>query len=433
MRKLLIATFAASASQVALAQSTQGLSENGVLLDRIAAVVNEGIILQSQIESKIRLVVDQLREQRTQLPPRDVIEQQVLEQLIVQEVQLQRAGRLGIRVPDQMLNQTLQQVAQRNGISLSQLPNALSSQGIDYSQYREDMRNDMILDALMQRDVIARISVSEREIERFLQRQESSMGDQIDYDISHILIALGQVPSPEEVEAAEQEAEEIHQQLVAGAEFAESAVAYSDGQNALDGGRLGWRRGAQLPPVFFDVVRDMQPGDISPPIRSPSGVHVLKLNDVRGSDRVIELQHHTRHILLRPDEILDDRAIKSKLERIRVRIVEDGEDFNDVARLESDDPGSGPLGGDLGWNTPGTFVPVFEEEVAALQPGQVSEPFRTEFGWHIVELIDRQERDTTEEVQRSRAIEAIRASKREQETEIWLRQLRDEAYVELRG
>lgn len=433
MRKLLIATFAASASQVALAQSTQGLSENGVLLDRIAAVVNEGIILQSQIESKIRLVVDQLREQRTQLPPRDVIEQQVLEQLIVQEVQLQRAGRLGIRVPDQMLNQTLQQVAQRNGISLSQLPNALSSQGIDYSQYREDMRNDMILDALMQRDVIARISVSEREIERFLQRQESSLGDQIDYDISHILIALGQVPSPEEVEAAEQEAEEIHQQLVAGAEFAESAVAYSDGQNALDGGRLGWRRGAQLPPVFFDVVRDMQPGDISPPIRSPSGVHVLKLNDVRGSDRVIELQHHTRHILLRPDEILDDRAIKSKLERIRVRIVEDGEDFNDVARLESDDPGSGPLGGDLGWNTPGTFVPVFEEEVAALQPGQVSEPFRTEFGWHIVELIDRQERDTTEEVQRSRAIEAIRASKREQETEIWLRQLRDEAYVELRG
>ena len=433
MRKLMIAIFAASANQVALAQSTQGLSEDGVLLDRIAAVVNEGIILQSQIESKIRLVVDQLREQRTQLPPRDVIEQQVLEQLIVQEVQLQRAQRLGIRVPDQMLNQTLQQVAQRNGISLSQLPNALSSQGIDYSQYREDMRNDMILDALMQRDVIARISVSEREIERFLQRQESSLGDQIDYDISHILIALGQVPSPEEVEAAEQKAEEIHQQLVAGAEFAESAVAYSDGQNALDGGRLGWRRGAQLPPVFFDVVRDMQPGDISPPIRSPSGVHLLKLDDVRGSDRVIELQHHTRHILLRPDEILDDRAIKSKLERIRVRIVEDGEDFNDVARLESDDPGSGPLGGDLGWNTPGTFVPVFEEEVAALQPGQVSEPFRTEFGWHIVELIDRQERDTTEEVQRSRAIEAIRASKREQETEIWLRQLRDEAYVELRG
>jgi peptidyl-prolyl cis-trans isomerase SurA len=210
-------------------------------------------------------------------------------------------------------------------------------------------------------------------------------------------------------------------------------VAYSDGQNALDGGRLGWRRGAQLPPVFFDVVRDLQPGEISPPIRSPSGVHLLKLNDIRGSDRVIELQHHTRHILLRPDEILDDRAIKSKLQRIRVRIVEDGEDFDDVARLESDDPGSGPMGGDLGWNTPGTFVPVFEEEIAALQPGQISEPFRTEFGWHIVELIDRQERDTTEEVQRMRAIEAIRASKREQETEIWLRQLRDEAYVELRG
>jgi peptidyl-prolyl cis-trans isomerase SurA len=281
--------------------------------------------------------------------------------------------------------------------------------------------------------VIARISVSEREIERFLQRQESSAGDQIDYDLSHILVSISASASPDEIAAAEQEIGSVHDRLMAGDDFTEVAITSSDGQNALDGGRLGWRKGAQLPDVFFEVVRDMNPGDISPPVRSPSGVHVLKLNDVRGAERVIELQHHTFHILLRPDQVLDDRAIKSKLDRIRKRVVENDEDFSDVARLESDDPGSAPLGGDLGWNAPGTFVPAFEDVVANLQPGEVSEPFRTQFGWHIVLLVDRLERDTTEEVKRSRAIDAIRASKREQETEIWLRQLRDEAYVEIRG
>ena len=237
----------------------------------------------------------------------------------------------------------------------------------------------------------------------------------------------------DDIAAAEQSIQSIHDRLMAGEDFTELAITSSDGQNALEGGRLGWRKGAQLPDVFFDVVRDMNPGDISPPVRSPSGLHVLRLNDVRGAERVIELQHHTYHILLRPDQVLDDRAVKSKLDRIRKRIVEDGEDFSDVARLESDDPGSAPLGGDLGWNAPGTFVPAFEDVVANIQPGEVSEPFRTEFGWHIVLLADRQERDTTEEVKRSRAIDAIRASKQEQETEIWLRQLRDEAYVEIRG
>lgn len=433
MRKFLFAIAATLITQASVAQSPQTLSNTGVLLDRIVAVVNEGIILQSQMDSKVQLIVGQIRQAGGQMPPRETVEQQVLEQLIVQEVQLQRARRLGIRVPDQMLNGTLQRVAARNGMTLSELPAAMASQGVDYVQYREDMRNEMILDALMQRDVVAKISVSEREIERFLQRQESSAGDQIDYDLSHILVSIGADASPDEIAAGEEKIRSVHDRLMAGEDFAELAITSSDGQNALDGGSLGWRKGAQLPDVFFDVVRDMEPGDISPPVRSPSGLHVLKLNDVRGAERVIELQHHTFHVLLRPDQVLDDRAVKSKLDRIRKRIVEDGEDFSDVARLESDDPGSAPLGGDLGWNAPGTFVPAFEDVVANLQPGEVSEPFRTEFGWHLVLLVDRQERDTTEEVKRSRAIDAIRASKREQETEIWLRQLRDEAYVEIRS
>ncbi len=433
MRKFLFALAATLLTQAAAAQTPRTLSNTGVLLDRIVAVVNEGIILQSQMDAKVQLIIGQIRQAGGQMPPRETIEQQVLEQLIVQEVQLQRALRLGIRVPDQMLNGTLQRVASRNGLTLSELPAAMAAQGVDYVQYREDMRNEMILDALMQRDVVAKISVSEREIERFLQRQESSAGDQIDYDLSHILVAISASATPDDIAAAEQSIQSIHDRLMAGEDFTELAITSSDGQNALEGGRLGWRKGAQLPDVFFDVVRDMNPGDISPPVRSPSGLHVLRLNDVRGAERVIELQHHTYHILLRPDQVLDDRAVKSKLDRIRKRIVEDGEDFSDVARLESDDPGSAPLGGDLGWNAPGTFVPAFEDVVANIQPGEVSEPFRTEFGWHIVLLADRQERDTTEEVKRSRAIDAIRASKQEQETEIWLRQLRDEAYVEIRG
>jgi peptidyl-prolyl cis-trans isomerase SurA len=433
MRVILIAIIAFWAVQGAAAQSPPALSNTGALLDRIVAVVNEGIILKSQMDDKVRVITSQLREQGNPLPPPEAIEQQVLEQLIVQEVQLQRARRLGIRVSDQMLNGTLQRIAERNGLTLTQLPAALQAQGIDYARYREDVRNDMVLDGLLQRDVIAQISVSEREIERFLERQASSAGDQIDYDLSHILVAINPSAPAEEVATAELRVKDIERQLQDGADFAELAVTLSDGQNALQGGKLGWRKGAQLPAVFFDVVRDMKPGEISPPIRSPSGFHILRLDDVRGSERVVQLQHHTQHILLRPDEILDDSAVKSKLSRIRDRIVENGEDFSDVARLESDDPGSAPTGGDLGWNAPGTFVPAFEEVVASLQPGEISEPFRTEFGWHIVLLVDRQERDTTDEVRRMRAIDAIRAGKREQETEIWLRQLRDEAYVEVRG
>ncbi len=432
MRTLFLCFLATGLLSGAGIRAQETLSNSGVLLDRIVAVVNEGVILQSQMDAKVDLVAGQLRDQNTALPPREVLEAQVLEQLIVQEVQLQRARRLGVRVPDAMLNSTLQRVAQRNGISLSDLPRAMAAQGIDYRQYREDMRNEMILDALRQRDVVAQISVSEREIKRFLEKQESSAGDQIDYELSHILITAGPEATPDQVAAAEERIEQMYQRLVAGEDFAELAVRFSEGQNALDGGNLGWRKGAQLPPVFFDAISDLQPGEFTDPIRSPSGFHLLRLNDVRGAEKIIVLQTKTRHILLRPNEVLDDTAVEQKLLQLRRRI-EEGEDFADVARIESEDPGSAPLGGDLGWTSPGTFTPAFEDQIGRLDPGQMSQPFRTEFGWHLVLLEAREERDTTEEVKRERAIQAIRASKQEQETDIWLRELRDEAYVEVRG
>lgn len=408
------------------------LSDSGVLLDRIVAVVNEGIIMQSQLDAKVTQITRQLSAQGTTLPPRSVLEQQVLEQLILQEVQLQRARRLGIRVTDEQLNGTLSRVARRNGITLSELPATMAAQGIDYARYREDMRDELTLEALHQRDVMTRINVSDREIQRYLERQAASAGDQLDYDLSHILIAVPSDATGEEVQQARERALELKQRIEEGADFAELAVAWSEGQNALQGGHLGWRKGSQLPPEFFREVREMNPGDVAGPLRTGSGFHVIRLNDVRGAEKVVELQTHVRHILMRPNEIMDEQTVRQELERLRERILE-GEDFADVARLHSQDPGSAINGGDLGWSSPGSFVPEFEEQLAQLEKGDISEPFRTPYGWHIVQLLDRAERDTTEEVRREQAVQAIRSGKLEQETDIWLRELRDEAYVEIRG
>jgi len=430
-RPLILITISALAC-TATAFGAEPLSNSGILLDRVVAVVNEGILLQSQLSERTQMVSQQIRSQNGQMPPRDVLAGQVLEQLIVQEVQLQRARRLGIRVSDGVLNSRLNQVAQRNGMSLSDLPAAMASQGINYNLFREDMREEMMLDSLHQRDVVAKITVSDKEIQRYLEREESNAGVQIDYELSQILASIPVSARQEDIEAAEETINTIYDQLVDGGDFSELARALSDGQNALNGGALGWRKGAQLPPAFFDVVRDLDPGQYATPVRSPSGFHILKVNDIRGAEQIIVLQTRLRHILMQPDQIMDDKVVEQKLSQLRKRIIE-GDDFGDVARLESADPGSATQGGDLGWTSAGTFPPDFEAVIDQLAPGEISEPFRSDFGWHIVFLEDRKERDTTEEVKRERAITAIRASKQEQETEIWLRQIRDEAYVEIRS
>jgi peptidyl-prolyl cis-trans isomerase SurA len=430
-RPLILITFSALTC-VATVFAAEPLSNNGILLDRVVAVVNEGILLQSQLSERTQMVSQQIRAQSAQMPPRDVLAGQVLEQLIVQEVQLQRARRLGIRVSDGILNSRLSQVAQRNGMSLSELPAAMAAQGIDYNLFREDMREEMMLDSLHQRDVVAKITVSDKEIQRYLEREESNAGVQIDYELSQILASIPVSARQEDVDAAEAKINSIYDQLVNDGDFSELARELSDGQNALNGGALGWRKGAQLPPAFFDVVRDLDPGQYAAPVRSSSGFHILKVNDIRGAEQIIVLQTHLRHVLMQPDQIMDDRVVEQKLSQLRKRIME-GDDFGDVARLESADPGTATQGGDLGWTSAGTFPPDFEAMIDQLVPGEISVPFRSDFGWHIVLLEDRKERDTTEEVKRERAITAIRASKQEQETEIWLRQIRDEAYVEIRS
>lgn len=429
----LLAALAALALPLQPGQAQQSSGDDGVLLNRIVALVEGGVVLQSELDAQVELVTNQLRAQGTRPPPAAALRQQVLETLIVQELQMQRAQRIGIRVSDEELNTALQRVAERNGISLTELPAALTSQGIDYARYRQQMRREMIIDRLRQRDVVARIAVSEREIERWLREQDADKHDRTEYDISQILVALPADASPNAVEAAEARINEIHTRLLNGEDFAEIAVANSEGQQALAGGRLGWRRGNQLPRRFFETIRELETGAISDPVKSSSGYHIFRLNDTRGTEaKVVRLQTHCRHILLQPNEVMDDAAVRDRLDQLRERILA-GESFEDIARLESEDPGSAPTGGDLGWTGRGDFVPEFEEQLARLEAGEISEPFRTPFGWHLVQVVARERRDTTEELRRRKAVDAIRASKQEQETELWLRRMRDEAWVEIRG
>lgn len=407
------------------------LSDSGVLVDGIAAVVNDGVVLLSELDEQTSLIVNRLREENTQLPPREVLIPQILERLVMNEIQLQRAGQSGIFVPDAMLNRALSDVARRNGTTLTELPQLLATDGMDYNAYRKEMRQQLIIEQLRQREVISRISVTPRELEEYLDRAADAQAESNRYKISHILVSISAATSPEQIKAAEDKIRDILDQARSGAEFAQLAVAYSDAQNALEGGSMGWRQGEALPTVFADVVPTLSVGEISAPIRSPSGFHIVRLDAMEGNEPVLEDQVLARHILLKTDEIQDDSVIKQRLTEIRAGILE-GDDFAALAKAVSDDPGSAVEGGELGWSSSKVFVPEFERVLLSLEIDEISEPFKSPFGWHIVQLLDKRVHDATDDVARQRAVMAIRESKLAEESELWLRQMRDEAFVEYR-
>jgi len=412
---------------------TQELSTRGQQIDKIAAVVNEGVVLKSQVDQQYEAVVARLKGQEGQMPPAQVIRQQVLERLVLQEIQAQRAERLGIAVSDEMLNSALRDVAQRNSIPFDQMPMAMARQGVDYAAYREDMRREIALSLLRQRDVLTRIYVSPRELEQALDRQAGQADDNAEYDVSHILLSLPESATAEQMNQVERRAQEIQQRAVAGEDFGQLAITYSQAQSALERGKLGWRRAAQLPQFISDEVVKLEPGQVSPPLRTPTGFHIVKLDAVRGGDgpMVVE-QVHARHILLRPTEVQDDATTRQRLEDLRERILA-GEDFAALASITSEDPSSAAQGGDLGWTGPGSFVPDFDEVLGKLQENEISQPFRTQYGWHIVQMLGKRFHDQSDEVRRQRVLTALRESKVDEETELWLRRLRDEAYVEYRS
>jgi peptidyl-prolyl cis-trans isomerase SurA len=418
-------------SGAALAQ-TRELSTSGVLLDRIAAVVNDGIVLSSRLDEQTDEVIERLRQQNTELPARNVLRRQILERLVIEEIQMQRADRLGIQVSEEMLNSALNEVAQRNNIPFPDLPQALAQQGVDYRSYRDEIRRQLTLQLLRQRDVIGRINISPRELDQFLARQQNAPDQNAEYNVSHILISVPVSATPEQIAARETRAREVFDKAKAGEDFAQLAVTYSDSSTNIEGGQLGWRRGAQLPSIVGEQVAKMKAREISEPIRTPSGFHIFRLNDMRGGvQQAVVQQVHARHILLRPNELEDDQTVQQKLAAIRERILK-GEDFAAIAAVTSQDPGSAPDGGDLGWSGPGTFVPEFEKQLEALSENEMSQPFKTQFGWHLMQLLGRRMHDITDDVRRQRAFAELRESRAEEETELWLRRLRDEAFVEYR-
>jgi peptidyl-prolyl cis-trans isomerase SurA len=432
-RTFVLVSLLVFAGSTALAQ-TRELSSSGELLDRIAAVVNDGVVLVSQLDAQTDEVIQRLRAQRTELPPRNVLRKQVLERLVMEEIQMQRADRLGIEVSEEMLNGALDDVARRNNIQFSDLPEALARQGVDYRDFRDEIRKQLKLQLLRQRDVIARINISPRELDQFKARQANAPDQNAEYNISHILISVPVTASPEQIETREQRAREVYDKAKAGEDFAQLAVTYSESSTNIEGGSLGWRKGPQLPSIIADRISQMKAGEVAEPIRTPSGFHIFRLNETRGGvgGAAVISQVHARHILLRTNELEDDQTVEQKLNTIRDRILNGGEDFAAIAAVTSQDPGSAADGGDLGWTGPGSFVPEFEKQLQSLGENEISKPFKTQYGWHIVQLLGRRDHDATEDRKTQQAYAQLREAKAEEETELWLRRLRDEAFVEYR-
>lgn len=424
MRSLFLACILATAGSAGAALST-----TGQLIDRILVVVNEGVVLQSEVDRQMIAIVTRLRESGVQLPPADVLQKQIVEKLVIDSIQLQRADRLGILITDDQLNTALSRVAARNSMTLSQLPDVLAEQGIDYAVYREDIRKEMKIEQLRNRDLLPRIAITRKEVEEYSKRREKR--NQNEYNLSHILLTVAPGSTPEEREEVEKRARQIYDRVEQGEDFAQLAVAYSNGQQALEGGKLGWRKAEQLPTIFSEVVTAMTIGDVSEPIASPSGFHLVKVDEIRGRAPVIVTQRHARHILVSPNELRSDAEARARLADLVLQI-DNGADFEEIAKEHSDDKGSANGGGDLGWANPGYFVPEFEAVLNRLQPGERSEPFRSPFGWHVVEMLEVREKDNSEEADLQQAYMEIREGKLQQETESWLLKLRDEAFVDYR-
>lgn len=398
-------------------------------LNRIVTIVNDDVILESQLNNRVAIVLSQLQEKNTQIPPRDQLRKQVLDRLILENLQLQLANRNGINTDDDTLNNALRSMAKDNGMTLSEFRDKLESEGFNYIVFREQLRNEITMNRVRQQMVENRIQVSEQEIDNLLASTRSLEERNKAYRLAHILISVPDAASPEQLSKARARAEVILAKLRTGEDFAKLAIAESDGQQALEGGDLGWREASKLPSLFTDEVRKLKKGEISDVIRSPSGFHIIRITDSRGGEAHDITQTRARHILLKPNAFTTTSDIRTRLEQIRERIVQ-GDEFEALANAYSEDPGSASQGGDLGWVSPGTMVPEFEKVMSQLQPGEISEPIESRFGWHLIQVLERRRHDNSSEYRRAQAREAIRRRKTDEEMETWIRRLRDESYIE---
>jgi peptidyl-prolyl cis-trans isomerase SurA len=411
--------------------ATFALSQPIESVDEIIAVVDDDIIVRSELDSEIMKIVAQLRQQGQRLPPQAIIEKQVLGRLILKKLQLAAAARAGINVGEDIVAQAINNIARNNKLSLSEFRRTLEEGGISFRSFRQNIKEEITLQQLLDQEVRRRIRVTDQEVETYIARQAGSLGERSAYQLQHILIATPEAASPEQMESARRQAESLVESLRAGADFTDVAITKSDGQQALEGGDLGWRPANQLPTIFVDLVINMERGEISDPIRTASGYHIIKLNDYQGGERNIVTQSHVRHILISTNEVTSNNDARTRLEQLRLRI-RGGDDFSALARSHSDDKSSAIKGGDLGWVTPGALLPRFDEEIAKLAPGELTQPFRTEYGWHLAQLLERREHDSTTEVQKAEARKAISNRKASEEGELYLRRLKDEAFIDIR-
>ena len=398
-------------------------------LDSIVAVVNKDVIVRSELEREIVLALPEMREKGAEMPARAELERKVLERMIEKRLQMQEAQRVGIKVEDGALTQAMEGIAQRNNLTLEELQTALGASGIRFEDFREDTRAQMIMSQLQAREVIKNITVTDPEIKRFLARESDSLIERTDVRLSHILVAVPETASGEEQEQARKKAQAIVAKLRAGADFGQLARAESQGQQTQEGGDLGWFTMADVPSLAQEVSRSLAKGEVSNPLRSPSGFHIIQVTDIKGSGPAVISQTKARHILIRTNEVVSDDDARIRLEQLRMRLV-GGDDFANLARANSDDTGSALKGGDLGWLSPGDTVPQFEAAMSELAPNQISQPFKSSFGWHIVQVNERRSQDTTEELMQLKAKQKLRERKADEAVKQWLRRLRDEAYIE---
>lgn len=401
-------------------------------VNNIAAIINDDIITSLELTQQLDSIKKQLRSQNTRLPAENILRKQVLEREVLKQIQLQIAKSTGIRIDDNELNSTLSRIAQQNRMSLREFRDALESDGLKFTVFREDIRSEMIVARLHQREIHNRINISTQEVENFLATQATQGNIDDEFNISHILITVPEAANADQISESQQRAEKILAKLDAGEEFQQVAISDSDGQKALEGGKLGWRKAGQLPTLFSTSVTQMQVGEHSKLIRSSSGFHIIRLNEKRTGEKHIITQTKARHILIRVNELNTESDVVTRLQQLRERII-GGADFNELAKSHSEDRASAINGGDLGWVSPGQMVPQFEAAMNSLLPTEVSQPFQSQFGWHIVQAQERRDLDNSEEFTQNKAREFIRQRKIEEMTETWLRQVREEAFVVIKA
>ncbi len=399
-------------------------------LDHIVAVVNDEVITRQELAKRYIDISQSLSRQNTPLPPRDVLEKQLLERMVTELSLQQHARNTGVRVDPTQVERALQRIAAQNKLDIAGLQAAMEQSGQSIDTMRTTIRNEILIARARERDVDNRVSVTDSEIEGYLQTLVQQ-GVETEYNFAHILITLPENASPEQIQARHARAEDVLAQLKNGADFAQLSASYSDASNALQGGAFGWRASGKLPEMFVEALKPLQPGQMSPLLKSSNGFHILKLNDKRGLDATLNVtQTHARHILIKTNELTSESDARNRLLQLKERI-DNGVKFDELARLHSDDA-SAAKGGDLNWINPGDTVPDFEKAMDALKPGEVSAPIQSPFGWHLIQVLERRNQDVTQERQKLLARQAIRERKAEEAFQDWVRQIRDSAYVELR-